>query len=455
MIPLSSPSFLPLMILLSSPIPSPGNPSLPLSSSAQIPISAADAAVLHSGSRTPLGSWGEDAVLTPKILSETAQFYRRSQGSSRSSTSPCTRMQNFEKATIQALKEDNRKVYYGEAPDSANGRTPPLSSQGSQGSGSGTGTGLRMDSPPVSRGTPPLFVPKVGAFSAKIPAHAIQPFVKKEEQVWVPGKFATDSVPGMANSVRDLNNNSSMMSNSLHKDNRGKLTSSNGIAGRLTPSGGSMTPVGYGDRGRNSPTMNQGGMGQGMGSALGPGLLTGKTAIMHSRSCELLGTEGPGGNYPFMSGRSIDNSDVQFDAGDFNVSTDRHRANQQALAGRHQLLARQKNASSNSIYGRSPSEEQGYHSAVTSGQRSPVTPSMSQRLTPPPPQSHSSPHLLSNIPPLISNPSFLLSQLQMQSSIPPPYTSNLSPALPPTPYEIDHLKKVGFEAQLPSFLREL
>lgn len=358
----------------------------------------------------------------------------------------------FEKATILALKEDNRKAYYGEQSDSATGRTPPVGSQG---------TGIRMDSPPVSRGTPPLFVPKVGAFSAKIPSHAIQPFVKKEEQVWVPGKFATDQASGMANSVRDLNTNSNMMSNSLHKDNRGKVTPSNGIAGRLTPSGGSMTPGGYGDRdrdrdrGRVSPTMNQGGMGQGMGSALGPGLLTGKTAIMHSRSCELLGTEGPGGSYPFMSGRSIDNSDVQFEVGDFNLNTDRHRANQQALAGRHQLLARQKNGSSNSIYGRSPSEDMGYHSAVTSGQRSPVTPNMSHRLTPP--QSHSSPHLLSNIPPLISNPSFLLSQHQMQSSHSPipPYISNHSPSLPTSAYDMDHLKKVGFEAQLPSFLREL
>ena len=415
-----------------------------------------------------MGSWGEDAVLTPKILSETAQFYRRSTASSRSSTSPCTRMadqRNFEKATIQALKEDNRKVYYGEVSDSANGRTPPVGSQGA---------GLRMDSPPVSRGTPPLFVPKVGAFSAKIPSHAIQPFVKKEEQVWVPGKFATDQV-AMAGAARDLNSNSSMMSSGLHKDNRGKVTPSNGIAGRTTPSGRSITPVGGGygdrDRGRISPTMNQGGMGQGpgqgMGSSLGPGLLTGKTAIMHSRSCELIGTEGPGGNYPFMSGRSIDNSDVQFDTGDFNASSDRHRANQQALVGRHQLLARHKTASNNSMYGRS-TDEQGYHSAVTSGQRSPVTPNMSlslsqsqllsqsqsqQRLTPP--QSHSSPHLLSNVPPLISNPSFLLSQHQMHTSHSPPYTSNLSPSLPATPYELDHLRKVGFEAQLPSFLREL
>lgn len=169
-----------------------------------------------------------------------------------------------------------------------------------------------------------------------------------------------------------------------------------------------------------------------------------------------MGTEIPGGNYPFMTGRSIDNSDVQFEAGEFNVSTDRHRANQQALAGRHQLLNRQKNASSNSIYGRSPSsgDDQSYHSAVTSGQRSPVTPNMSQqRLTPP--QSHSSPHLLSNIPPLISNPSFLLSQLQSQSSHSPPYSSNLSPPIPGSAYEFDHLRKAGFEAQLPSFLREL
>lgn len=373
------------------------------------------------------------------------------------------------------------------------------------------GPNQRTETPPLQKGTTPTYIPKSGSFSAKIPTHTIQPFVKKEEHVWVPGKFSTSPQGFNVNSgTGDAYGKTNININDLHfgnnsRDQRGKTQSNILAMGRAGLNGGSpdmnvpgasgssptmgcwlgrsgeSPPMGWtGTNGgspqfsrRDSPILN----GQG---SLGPGIFTNKMVASSLRSTEgKSGNSSPyvsGSSSPYISGsttnstqsRSLDSSESQLD--------ERHRANQLALASHHQLLTRQRSAAASlPMHSRVPSGQQ------PTSQRSPTMPTLLQQrlsqlsqamplLPNQPPSHHSRPHSESNSPQLYPPHAQLpISQLNLGSMQPPPPSS-----YPPSQlqqqshlpfqgggYDLDFNglrnppKPTGFEAQLPSFLRDL
>ena len=428
--------------------------------------STAQGATGSTGSRTPLGAWGGETVLTPKGPGETGTHYtKKSSDTSRGSNSPTVHsMEGYlDRANLQALKFENKLDYFSERAletylENGSGRSS-LTSQ--------AGIGYKGDSPPFSRGSPPVFTTKTGSINVKLPSHSIQPYLKKEEQLWVPGKFSSESShspavtltaasrEGSVNSSSSASNvASSFISQNTSKESSFSLSSRRGtIVGRGS-SNGSLAADTYQDRSSPIPPMGA--------ISLGPGLLTGKTAIVHSRSLDG-STSDCSGSYSFASGHSMDNIDSQLDSGEYNSNSERHRANQLALAGRHQQIQRQKSATSQQpLYvGRMSSggsgDDQFYLSPSTSGQRSPAISSLMQQRLCTPSQSQSSPHLSPHTPPHnLSHPA-TLHLSQQQGSLSPPYSHlHHSPSTTgPDPEIVKQSYKAGFEAQLPSFLRDL
>ena len=428
--------------------------------------STAHAAAGSAGSRTPLGAWGGEPALTPKGPAESGtQYAKKSSDTSRGSNSPTVHSAEhgyLDRANLQALKFENKLDYFSERAletylENGIARKSALALQ--------AGMGYKGDSSPFSRGSPPVFITKTGTLSTKIPSHSIQPYQKKEEQLWVPGKFSGDSShspvvtltpasrEGSINSSSSASNvASTFMSQNTSKESSFSMSSRRGTISGRGISNGSLAADAYLDR--NSPIPTIGAM------SLGPGLLTGKTAIVHSRSLDGSASDASG-SYSFLSGQSMDNIDSQLDSGEYNSNSERHRANQLLLAGRHQQIQRQKSATSQALYvGRMSSggsgDDQFYLSPSTSGQRSPALSSLLQQRLGATSQSQSSPHLSPHTPQHnLSHPA-TLHLSQQQGSLSPPY-SHLHPSSTAGP-DLEIVKqnyKAGFEAQLPSFLRDL
>ena len=372
------------------------------------------------------------------------------------------------------------------------------------------GSNQRTEVAPVPRGTSPTYVPKAGSFSTKIPTHVIQPFVKKEEHVWVPGKFSTspDGFSGNGSSNVETYASSPLSVSDVSfgtnaRDQRGKTQSNILAMGRARLNGMSPDMSAIGISG-NSPTMGMrsgknggsppvGRTGTNGGSPLisrrespvlngqgplGPGIFTNKMVAANMRGTEgRSGNSSPyvsGHNSPFISGTTT--MSIQSRSYDSNESIldERHRANQLALASHHQLLTRQRSAASLPLHSRVQSGQQ------QAGQRSPPIPTLlQQRLSQlsqtaaqptshlPLSRHHSAPSSPQLFPP---NTQLPISQLNMGSSQyvqPPPM-----PSYPPSQtqplssnqssgfdLEFNGLrnpsKPPGFEAQLPSFLRDL
>jgi hypothetical protein len=160
----------------------------------------------------------------------------------------------------------------------------------------------------------------------KLTPHLIQPFVKKEEQVWVPGKFAADAAAA-SKALRDSDSH-----NGDSYSNRGLKQAS--TIGRM----GSGQSNGYvGERSNVGPL---GGMGMN-------GLQNNKTPIgigrndggrNDSNGSMIHGSHSNGGSGS-GSGDEMDMNNM--DSTDY-TSTSRFRANQIILAGHQQLLARQR-----------------------------------------------------------------------------------------------------------------
>lgn len=409
-------------------------------------------------------------------------MYRRSSSSSRCSMSPNTRAaeQNFfETAALQAFKLESKRDYPVERGSEI---SPTLSAHGTY--------VHNVETPPLSRNSSAsLFVPRAGAFNAKIPPHAIQPFVKKEEQVWVPGKFSGEKFPSEKSHSPGLtptlssressfnchlgsptsvsNNLSKEGSFNLSRDNsRFRMLSSGGLSSRGMSNSGLVPAAVPIEKGSNSPVPHSHGMGYGMGPSLGPGLLTGKNAIMHSRSYDGCATD-VSGSYPFASGRNADSLDSQLDSGEYTGTSDRQRANQLALAGRQQIT-RQKSQMAPQMHGSGTGvglglrEDAPVPSNLNSGQRSPVMTLLQQRLSAPG-LSQSSPHLLSEASSHLSRPTSVhpchTSALyhSTSTSTPNPFPQSLPGAneLDTDGLRLSYKYKTDFEAQLPSFLRDL
>ena len=181
----------------------------------------------------------------------------------------------------------------------------------------------------------------------KIPTHVIQPFVKKEEQVWIPGKFSNiasgGSVQGSVHSSASTSTNSGTSSH--YNINHSNI---NDIALNIN----NNNPHSYGSEGRenkgkSAPNLSaMGGRGRGgssPGSGYSPTSMSGGPSHkmaggMSGRNVE---TNTQGNNpYAFIggsgAGRVNDNIESQLD--------ERHRANQLALASHHLLLTRQKSS---------------------------------------------------------------------------------------------------------------
>ena len=372
------------------------------------------------------------------------------------------------------------------------------------------GSNPRTEAVLVQRGASPTYVPKAGSFSTKIPTHVIQPFVKKEEHVWVPGKFSTspDGFSGSSSSNLETHASSAFNGGDASfstnaRDQRGKTQSNilamgrarlNGMSPDMSTVGvsgssptmgsrsgknGGSPPVGRtGTNGgsplisrRESPVLN----GQG---PLGPGIFTNKMAGANMRGAEgRSGNNSPyvsGHNSPFISGSTTMAAQSRSYDSNESILDERHRANQLALASHHQLLTRQRSAASLQLHSRTPSGQQ------QTGQRSPPIPILLQQrlsqlsqnaLQPtshvPISRHHSAPSSPQLFPPHTQLP---ISQLNIGSSqyvqpplVPPyppsqtqPLSSNQSSGFD---LEFNGLrnpsKPPGFEAQLPSFLRDL
>ena len=161
------------------------------------------------------------------------------------------------------------------------------------------GSNQRTEVAPVPRGTSPTYVPKAGSFSTKIPTHVIQPFVKKEEHVWVPGKFSTspDGFSGNGSSNVETYASSPLSVSDVSfgtnaRDQRGKTQSNILAMGRARLNGMSPDMSAIGISG-NSPTMGMRSGKNGGSPPVGRTGTNGGSPLISRRESPVLNGQGP------------------------------------------------------------------------------------------------------------------------------------------------------------------